>query len=107
MEVLVDKIRSIVVGVWMAGAVLGLTVTSALSAPITTPTGLNAGDQYRLAFVTDSATTAESSNINDYNTFVTTVANTQTALSSLATTWTAIGSDLVRGRPRQYGHESQ
>jgi hypothetical protein len=66
--------------------------TPALSAPITTPMGLNPGDQYRLAFVTASASTAISTNINDYNTFVTTVANTQMALSSLGTTWTAIGS---------------
>jgi hypothetical protein len=76
----------------MAVALLGLTGTPALSVPITTPMGLNPGDQYRLAFVTGSASTAISTNINDYNTFVTTVANTQMALSSLGTTWTAIGS---------------
>ena len=48
---LVHEIRSLVAGVWMAGTVLGLTPTSALAAPIITPTGLNPGDHYRLAFV--------------------------------------------------------
>ena len=76
----------------MAGAALALTVTPALSAPITTPQGLSPGAQYRLAFVTSSATTAGSGTIGDYNAFVTTVANTQAALVALATTWTAIGS---------------
>lgn len=76
----------------MTGALLALTATPALSAPITTPAGLNPGDQYRLAFVTGSAATAVSGNINDYNSFVTGVANSQAALVSLATTWTVIGS---------------
>jgi uncharacterized repeat protein (TIGR01451 family) len=84
--------KSMVAGVWMAGAVLALTASSALAAPITAPPGLSPGAQYRLAFVTSSAATAGSGNIGDYNAFVTTVANTQTALASLATTWTAIGS---------------
>jgi len=86
------KARSIVAGIWMAGAVLGLTAAPAQSAPITTPTGLNPGDQYRLAFITGSARTAQSADINDYNTFVTGVANSQPALVALATIWTAIGS---------------
>jgi hypothetical protein len=76
----------------MAGAVLAQTAAPALSAPVTTPPGLNPGDQYMLAFVTSSATTAGSGNIADYNAFVTTVANSQLALAALATTWTAIGS---------------
>jgi uncharacterized repeat protein (TIGR01451 family) len=88
----VQEMKSMVAGVWMAGAALALTVTPALSAPITTPQGLSPGAQYRLAFVTSSATTAGSGAIGDYNAFVTTVANTQTALAALATTWTAIGS---------------
>ncbi len=84
--------KSMVAGLWMAGAVLAVTTAPALSAPITTPQGLNPGDQYRLAFMSGTATTAVSGNIADYNTFVTSIANTQPALVALATTWTAIGS---------------
>jgi hypothetical protein len=73
-------------------ALLALTATPALSAPTTVPAGLNPGDSYRLAFLTGSATTAGSGNIADYNAFVTNVANSQAALSSLGTTWAAIGS---------------
>lgn len=87
-----DRKRSIVARVWMAAAVLALTGTSLPATPITTPPGLNPGDHYRLAFVTSSATTAFSGTIGDYNTFVTGVANGQSALVALGTTWTAIAS---------------
>ena len=57
------------------------------------PTDLNPGDQYRLAFVTSRQTTATSSDIADYNTFGTNVANTVQELEDLGTTWKAsIGS---------------
>jgi hypothetical protein len=65
---------------------------SALAAVITVPTGLNPGDHYRLAFVTSTTRDATSSNIADYNTFVTNVANTVPQLAALSTTWSAIGS---------------
>jgi len=71
--------------------VLGLS-QPAHSSPITTPTGLNAGDQYRLAFVTTGQRDPLSSNIADYNAFVTAAANTQAALVALGTMWTAIAS---------------
>lgn len=73
-------------------ALTAISLTGAQAAPITIPTGLNPGDTYRLAFVTSTARNATSSNIADYNTFVTGVANTQAALAALATTWTAIAS---------------
>ena len=69
-----------------------LTVTDAAMPPITVPTGLNWGDEYRLAFVTSEVRNGASSNIASYNTFVTDVANTQPALASLGTTWRVIGS---------------
>ena len=70
---------------------LGLCAPAA-AAPITVPTSLNPGDEYRLAFVTSEKRNGASSNIASYNTFVAGVANTQPALTSLGTTWKAIGS---------------
>jgi hypothetical protein len=66
---------------------------NAASAEITTvPPGLNAGDQYRLVFITNDKTTALSSNIADYDAFVTSQANSSTLLASLLTNWRVIGS---------------
>jgi hypothetical protein len=45
-----------------------------------------------LAFITSTTRDADSSLIDDYNTFVTMVANSQVGLLSLGTTWTAIAS---------------
>ena len=72
-------------------AVFGLAL-GAGAAPITTPVGLNPGDQYRLVFLTSTTRDATSTDIADYNAFVTAAANTQQALVDLATTWTAIAS---------------
>jgi len=73
-------------------AAVAFTATASLSAPITIPAGLNPGDQYRLAFVTSTTRDATSSDIADYNAFVTAAANTQTELAALGTTWMAIAS---------------
>ncbi len=62
------------------------------AAPITVPSGLNPGEQYRLAFVTSTTRDATSSNIADYNAFVTTAANSEPLLLALGTTWSAIAS---------------
>ena len=59
---------------------------------VTIPNGLNPGDQYRLAFVTNGTTLATSTDIAAYNTFVTAEANTQPELVTLGATWAAIGS---------------
>ena len=64
----------------------------ALAEPITVPSGLHPGDQYRLAFVTSTTRDATSSDIADYNNFVTADANSVPALAALGTTWTAIAS---------------
>jgi hypothetical protein len=84
--------KSIAAGLSLALAAMAMTAPSALSAPITLPTGLNPGDQYRLAFVTSTTRDATSTNIADYNSFVTAAANTQAELAALGTTWTAIAS---------------
>ncbi|MDP6567563.1 MAG: PEP-CTERM sorting domain-containing protein [Alphaproteobacteria bacterium] len=75
-------------------AVLALTglAAPALAAPVTIPTSLNPGDQYRLAFVTAGTRDATSTDIADYNAFVTAQANLSTELAALGTTWTAIAS---------------
>ena len=62
------------------------------AAIILVPTDLAPESQYRLAFVTSGTTNATSSNIAYYNDFVTTQAALQSALSSLSTTWKAVGS---------------
>lgn len=65
---------------------------STVAGPVTIPTGLNPGDHYRLGFVTSATRDATSSIITDYNSFVTTDANTVTQLTALGTTWSAIAS---------------
>lgn len=82
-----------------AAAMLLASATVSRAAPITVPTILNPGDQYRLAFVTSTTRDATSSNIADYNAFVTAAANAVPELAALGTTWTAIVStDTVDAR---------
>jgi hypothetical protein len=54
--------------------------------------GLNIGDQYRLVFVTSGSRNAQSSNIADYNSFVTAQAAMSVDLVSINISWNAIGS---------------
>jgi len=73
------------------------TTMASQGAVITMPSGLSAGDQYRLVFVTSTTTTATSTDINTYNTFVNNLAitaglNTIAGTVEGSTTWTAIGS---------------
>lgn len=56
------------------------------------PPGLNAGDTYRIAFVTSTFRDATSTNIVDYNAFVTAAANSEPLFAALGVTWFAIGS---------------
>jgi PEP-CTERM motif len=60
--------------------------------PITVPTSLSPGNQYRLVFVTSTRRTATSSDIAQYNSFVTAAANSVPELVALETTWKAIAS---------------
>lgn len=76
----------------VAFLVAACTATIASAAPITVPSSLSPGDQYRLVFVTSTVRDATSSNIADYNSFVTTAANSVPELVALGTTWTAIAS---------------
>ncbi|MCA8976446.1 MAG: hypothetical protein KDC98_17130, partial [Planctomycetes bacterium] len=58
------------------------------------PRGLKPGDQFRILFVTDSTRDATSSNINDYDAFVTADAQGVPELSSFRTNWRAVASTL-------------
>lgn len=75
----------------LAAAVAGIA-SRAGAAPITVPAGLAPGDTYRLVFVTSTSRDATSSNINDYNAFVSSVAASVPELLALGATWTAIGT---------------
>jgi hypothetical protein len=71
---------------------LALSATPVAADPITQPTGLNPGDQYRLAFVTSTSRDATSTDIADYNAFVTSAASSEALLLALGTSWNVIGS---------------
>lgn len=64
--------------------------------PIVVPPGLAPGSQYRLAFVTAGTRNAGSSQIADYNLFVTTEANLSSGLAALGTSWAVIGSTSAK-----------
>jgi hypothetical protein len=60
---------------------------------IMTPAGLKPGDQFRIVFVTSTVRTATSTNIADYDTFVTNVANNAgLTYNGMLVSWQAIGS---------------
>jgi hypothetical protein len=69
-----------------------LGVPTAHAAPITLPAGLAPGDTYFLVFYTLSNHDGDSSNIADYDAFVTAQANEDADLAALGTTWKAIVS---------------
>lgn len=72
---------------------VGLVVSTARSADaqiVTVPPGLAPGAAYRLVFVTSAVRSGASSNVADYNTFVSNAANAVPALAALGTTWKAI-----------------
>jgi len=77
---------------FVAGCVVLMSAANVFAAIVTQPTSLSPGDTYRLAFVTSGTRDAASSDIADYNTFVTNAANDVPELLSLGTTWTAIAS---------------
>ena len=72
--------------------VLAVFTSGSLAHAVLVQPSLPPGTQYRLAFLTSTSRNASSTNIADYNTFVTGRANTQPDLVALGTTWTAIGS---------------
>ena len=78
-------------------SLFGATIASQ-AAVITMPSGLSAGDQYRLVFVSSTTIDATSSDIDIYNAHVTAAAALNTDLATFAgtieqtTTWTAMVS---------------
>ena len=76
------------------------TASAAQAALVVVPADLAPGAQYRLVFVTDGTRDATSSDINDYNTFVTNQVTGSPLATALTTagfnlgtiTWKAIGS---------------
>lgn len=76
----------------MAAALALLTAAPAQAVPTTMPTGLSAGDQYRLAFVTSEIVISSSQDISFYNNLVNTAANSVSELAALGTTWRVLGS---------------
>jgi hypothetical protein len=78
--------------IFVVTAALVSADTVSQAQPIPVPSDLDPGDPYRLAFVTSTARDGTSSNIADYNAFVTGVANTVTELAALGAGWTAIVS---------------
>lgn len=85
-----------------------MVVTNLLTAaPITVPPDLAVGDQYRLFFVTSMTRNATSSDISDYNAFVSAVAATVPELAALGTTWNAVASTTsVDARNNTYTNPS-
>ena len=71
-------------------------VTPASAAPITVPPDIHdyvgLGAQYRLVFVTSTTRDATSLNIEDYNAFVTGVANSVPELAALGLSWYAMAA---------------
>jgi hypothetical protein len=84
--------RPVLTVVAMAIVALFSPATPAQADPIGIPSGLAPGSTYYLAFVTAGTTTTDSSNIDDYDAFVTAQANMNPALAALGTTWKVIGS---------------
>ncbi len=79
----------------LASVSVGLVVMSASVAtatPVIVPSGLSPGSLYYLAFVTDAMGDATSTNIADYDAFVTAEANSDPTLVALNTKWKVIGA---------------
>ena len=80
------------IGLLIALVAVVIASATATASPITIPPGLAPGSTYFLAFVTGDERDATSSNILDYNAFVTKAAYDEPALLALGTIWKAIGS---------------
>ncbi len=76
---------TLVVGLWAAGP--------AAAGPVTTPAGLNPGDQFRVLFVSSAKRDATSVNIADYDTFVANLASAAgLTYNGASLTWHALVS---------------
>jgi hypothetical protein len=83
--------RPILVATATVVVVLALFGISA-HADVILPTGLAPGFQYEIAFVTSDSMTATSTNIADYNSFVTQEADKNPVLAGLGASWYVMGS---------------
>ena len=72
--------------------VVGIASRASAANIVTVPPGLAPGAPYRLVFVTSITTDATSTDIGDYNNFVTSVADSVSSLMALNATWTVLGS---------------
>lgn len=81
------RLRAILCATLLVGA-----SSESLAFATTVPTGLNPWDEYRLVFVSSTKRDATSSDIADYNAFVTALADAVPELLALGATWTAIAS---------------
>jgi len=88
---MVEKSKGLVGALGVFAILLAVSATTHASI-VTLPPGLNRGDQYRLVFVTSTKMTAASNVIGDYNTMVSNTAGAVSALNSLGTTWSVIGT---------------
>jgi uncharacterized repeat protein (TIGR03803 family) len=90
-ERMLDKtmVRSLVAVALVATMFAGTAV-----AQVVLPTDLPPGSQYEIAFVTSDGTTATSTDINDYNSFVTAEAALSSSLPT-GVTWNAMASTLT------------
>lgn len=75
----------------IAALLLAAGLASASPIDLTTPAGLNPGDKFRFIAVTPTTTSAASSDINSYNTFVQNAFGGAT-YGGVTITWKAIGS---------------
>jgi hypothetical protein len=80
-----------VLQLWCIG-ILAVISHIAPASLVTIPDGLAPGDSYRLVFVTGGLHDASSALITDYNSFVTSQANSAASLASLNITWSVLGS---------------
>ena len=76
----------------LAAALAATMLGGAAMADASLPEGLPPGSQYQILFVTSGGTTASSSNIATYNSFVTQEADQSPTLAALGATWTAVAS---------------
>ena len=83
--------KTIVRGLLAVALVASMSAGSA-KADAVLPTGLTPGSEYQILFLTSDGTTATSSNIGDYNSFVRQEADQSPQLLALAATWTAVAS---------------
>ena len=80
---------------WLLMAAMAFVAAQATTAAvIQQPPDLNAGDRYRLVFVTSSKRDALSSDIADYDAFVQAAADAAPEVSTWGLEWQAIGSTL-------------